>query len=109
MQGTEKLSKAIEQYKASLTSGLKLTGHVTEGEGKVSVVSKYGSRIPISIEFKRADVMEIQKGSNDETATILVKKDAGYVMIIGGIVGHEQDLPAGMARIFEDLDARRVN
>ncbi len=103
MQATEKLSEAIEQYKASLTSGVKVTGQTTEGDGKVWVVYRSGAGTPICIEFKRADVIDIQRGGNAETATVSVKKDADYVMVVAGIAGREDDLPAGLGRIFEEV------
>lgn len=103
MQGTEKLSEAIEQYKASLTSGVKVTGQTSEGDGKVFVVSRSGAGTPICVEFKRGDVLDIQKSGSGETATVSVKKDADYVLTVAGIAGHEDDLPSGLSRIFEEV------
>ena len=103
MQATEKLSEAIEQYKASLTSGVKVTGQTTEGDGKVWVVCRCGTGSPICVEFKRADVLDIQRGGSGETATVSVKKDSDYVLVVAGIAGREDDLPAGLGRIFEEV------
>src|ERR1700761_1913672 len=103
MQATEKLSEAIEQYKASLTSGVKVTGQTTEGDGKVWVACRSGTGSPICVEFKRADVLDIQRGGSGETATVSVKKDSDYVLVVAGIAGREDDLPAGLGRIFEGV------
>jgi hypothetical protein len=102
MEGVERLSEAITKYKASLTSAVKLTGKVTEGEGKLWVVSKSSSGSPICVEFKRADVVDVQKGDDAETSTVLVKRDADYAVIVAGVTGHEYDLPAGLRQIFGD-------
>ena len=52
-RGNEKLSDAIDQYKASLATGAKITGKVTEEDDKLWVVCKSSVGSPISIEFKR--------------------------------------------------------
>lgn len=104
-KNTEKLSEAISQYKASLVA--KITGKVTEDGDKLSVVTKTPSGSPISVEFKRDDVVEVQQRGDGETATVAVKHNADYTVTVAGIAGHEDDLPAGLGSIFDEAGGGR--
>ena len=57
-RSSEKLSDAIDQYKASLATGARITGKVTEEDDKLWVVCKSSVGGPICIEFKRPDVLK---------------------------------------------------
>lgn len=100
-RSTEKLSDAIDQYKASLATGAKITGKVTEEDDKLWVVCKSSLGTPLCIEFKRPDVLEVQQRGDAETATVSVKDNADFTVTIAGVVGHEGDLPRGLRDIFE--------
>lgn len=99
-RSTEKLSDAIDQYKASLATGAKITGKVTEEDDKLWVVCKSAIGSPLCIEFKRADVLEVQQRGDAETATVSVKDNADFTVTVAGVVGHEDDLPRGLRDIF---------
>ena len=99
-RGKEKLSDAIDQYKASLATGAKVTGKVTEEDDKLWVVCKSAAGSPISVEFKRADVLEVQQRGDAETATVSVKDNADYTVTVAGVIGHDDDLPRGLRDIF---------
>lgn len=99
-RSTEKLSNAIDQYKASLATGAKITGKVTEEDDKLWVVCKSAVGSPVCVEFKRADVLEVQQRGDAETATVSVKDNADYTVTVAGVVGHEDDLPRGLRDIF---------
>lgn len=101
-KSTEKLSDAIDQYKASLATGAKITGKVTEEDDKLWVVCKSAEDSPVCVEFKRADVLEVQQRGDAETATVSVKDNADYTVTVGGVVGHEDDLPRGLRDIFAE-------
>ena len=104
-KSTEKLSDAIGQYKASLATGAKITGKVTEEADKLWVVCKSSIGSPVCIEFKRPDVLEVQQRGDAETATVSVKDNADYTVSIAGVVGHEDDLPRGLRDIFAEPSA----
>jgi hypothetical protein len=101
-KGTEKLSDAIDQYKASLATGAKVTGKVTEEDDKLWVVCKSATGGPICIEFKREDVLEVQQRGDAESATVSVKDNADYTVTVAGVVGHDDDLPRGLRSIFAE-------
>jgi hypothetical protein len=100
-RSTEKLSDAIDQYKASLATGAKITGKVTEEDDKLWVVCKSALGSPLCIEFKRSDVVEVQQRGDAETATVPVKDNADFTVTVAGVVGREDDLPRGLRDIFE--------
>jgi hypothetical protein len=104
-KSTEKLSEAIDQYKASLATGKKITGKVTEEGNKLWVICKSESGSPVCAEFKRGDVIDVQQRSDADTATVSVKENADYTLTIAGVVGREDDLPRGLRDIFTESAA----
>ena len=101
-KSAEKLSEAIDQYKASLATGAKITGKVTEEDDKLWVVCKSAVGGPVCVEFKRDDVLEVQQRGDAEAATVSVKDNADYTITVAGMVGHEDDLPRGLRSIFAE-------
>jgi predicted O-methyltransferase YrrM len=101
MQAADKLSSAVDKYKASLAVGATLTGATSEGDGKLWVVCKSSSGAPVCVEIKRADVVDVQKGADDQTSTVSIRKDADFTVTVAGVTGREYDLPAGLRRIFD--------
>jgi hypothetical protein len=55
---------------------------------------------PVCVEFKRADVLEVQQRGDAETATVSVKDNADYTVTVAGVVGRDDDLPRGLRDIF---------
>lgn len=106
-KAAEKLSEAIGQYKATLETGSKITGKVSEEQGKLYVICKSSSGSPVCIEFKREDVVNVQGGDGD-SATVSVKDNASYVVTVAGVVGREDDLPRGLGSIFAEPSRGRV-
>lgn len=107
-KATEKLSEAIGKYKASLETGGKITGKVSEEQGKLWVVCKSASGSPVCLEFKREDVVDVQQHGDDETSTVSVKEKADYVLTVAGVVGREDDLPRGLRSIFAEPSGGRT-